>query len=304
MIRFKLLISLVTILCVCALSVTSFAKAKPKSKCAVNGDYSFFFWDPDHDGLAGLGFFTIEMQAGTHCRSGAVLAGGVINCNVPGGGEFEDFIKDGSVSFQPNGMGTMEIDTIASAGFCNTGATSLELDLWSVLGEKALLLNSNGSMFVGSGTTPNAGYDLSFTGRADSCFGDQITGCYNVHFWTPAQAAVGGCNICVDGRGNVTGGNCSCNLNPHDGSEPVSQILHGGYTLGENCNSSVGYLWFETVGDNICGISNFLALDFAIAQKGKEIMGACDTAEFVLNNPSDPNTGFSLGCAFEGWLSP
>ena len=47
MARFKLLASLLVLIGVCTLAATSFAKAAPKPKCAFNGDYSFFFWDPD-----------------------------------------------------------------------------------------------------------------------------------------------------------------------------------------------------------------------------------------------------------------
>ena len=84
--------------------------------------------------------------------------------------------------------------------------------------------------------------------------------------------------------------------------ETLSEIEGGGYTLGEGCQSSTGYLWFVTSSDEICGYSSFLALDFAVAQQGKELMGACDTDEFILNNSSELNAGFFFNCAFEGWL--
>ena len=86
------------------------------------------------------------------------------------------------------------------------------------------------------------------------------------------------------------------------GFETLSEIESGGYTLGENCQSSTGYLWFATSSDEICDISSFLALDFAAAQQGKELIGACDTDEFILNNSSEFNAGYILPCAFEGFL--
>ncbi|HTY56297.1 MAG TPA: hypothetical protein VMB26_13900, partial [Candidatus Binataceae bacterium] len=83
--------------------------------------------------------------------------------------------------------------------------------------------------------------------------------------------------------------------------ETLSEIEGGGYTLGENCQSSTGYLWFSTSSDEICGVANYMALDFAVAEQGQEIIGACDTDEFILNNTSEINAGL-MGCAFEGWL--
>ena len=63
--------------------------------------------------------------------------------------------------------------------------------------------------------------------------------------------------------------------------ETLSEIEGGGDTLGENCQGSTGYLWISTSSDQICGTGSFLALDFAVAQQGKELIGACDNAEFI-----------------------
>ena len=100
---------------------------------------------------------------------------------------------------------------------------------------------------------------------------------------------MGDCTICVNGAGAVTGGTCRCNvqLRRIGGFETLSEIEGGGYTLGENCQSSTGYLWIVTSSDEICDISSFLALDFAVAQQGKELIGACDTDEWILNNSSE-----------------
>ena len=112
---------------------------------------------------------------------------------------------------------------------------------------------------------------------------------------------MGDCTICVNGAGGVTGGSCRCN---HHGlvTETLSAIVTGGYTLGQNCQSNTGYLWFTTSSDLICDEESSLALDFAVAQGGKELMGACDPGEFILNNTSLFNAGFFIPCAFEGWL--
>jgi hypothetical protein len=304
MARFKLLVSLVVLIGVCTLAATSFAKTAPKPKCGFNGDYSFFFWNPEGT-PAGVGFFTVQLDANTKCRSGVVLPGGILNCNFPEGGIFEDFIESGSVFLETDGEGTMEIETNSSSGICDTGRNALELDISVVLGGKTVLFNSNGVDYAASGTTPNAGYFETITGRADKCFAGQISGCYDVRFWAAdIFPAVGDCTVCVNGAGAVTGGTCRCNVLIEDEFrlETLSEIEGGGYTLGEGCQSSTGYLWFVTSSDEICDYGSFLALDFAVAQQGKELIGACDTDEFILNNSSEFNAGFYLNCAFEGFL--
>jgi hypothetical protein len=296
MARSKLLISLLLVIVgVCTLAATSFAKAP---KCGFNGDYSFYFWDPSTN-VAGVGYFSVAVSSASKCRSGVVIPGGIINCNFEEGEIFEDFIESGSVFLETDGEGTMEIETNSSSGICGTGKQALELDISVVLGGKTVLFNSNGVELVRSGTTPNAGYDYTITGRADKCFPGQISGCYDMRFWDPSDSKVGDCTICVNGAGGVTGGGCRCN---NDGSEYLSQIVTGGYTLGQNCQSSTGYMWFATASDEICGIDSYLALNFTVAQQGKEIMGACDTKEYILNNTSKFNAGYDLACAFEGWL--
>jgi hypothetical protein len=295
MAKFKLLVSMLVVIGVCSLAATSFAKAK---KCAFNGDYSFFFWDPSYN-LSGVGYFSVALKPATKCRSGVVLPGGILNCNFGFGDEFEDFIEDGFVFLETDGEGTMEIETNSSGGICGTGLQAIELDISVVLGGKTVLFNSNGVELVQSGTTPNAGYDVTLTGRADKCFAGQISGCYDFRFFTSAEANVGDCTVCVNGAGAVTGGSCRCNSYS---SEYLSEIVTGGYTLGENCQSSTGYLWFTTSSDEICGTASSVAVDFAVAAGGKEIIGACDTAEFILNNTSLLNAGYYTACAFEGWL--
>ncbi|HTY56842.1 MAG TPA: hypothetical protein VMB26_16675, partial [Candidatus Binataceae bacterium] len=58
-------------------------------KCNLKGDYSFFFWDPDQDvDMTGVGYVT------TDCK-GDVVPGGIINCNLGGGVEYESFIEGG-----------------------------------------------------------------------------------------------------------------------------------------------------------------------------------------------------------------
>jgi len=296
--RSKVFLSLVAVVALCAMASASWAKPAPLPKCGFNGDYSFFFWDPDTD-LSGVGYFSVKSDPKTKCRSGIVLPGGIINCNFPGGVIYEDFIEDGFVFLETDGEGTLEIETNSSRGVCGTHKDALELDISVTLGGKTVLFSSNAVQKVQSGTVPNAGYNYTITGRADRCFPGQISGCYDIRFWEPDAPVVGDCSICVNGAGAVTGGTCRCN---NEGTEYLSAIEGGSYTLGEDCQSSTGYLWFVTSSDEICGSQSFLALDFAVAQQGKEMMGACDTAQYILNNRSEPNTGFDINCAFEGWL--
>jgi len=69
----------------------------------------------------------------------------------------------------------------------------------------------------------------------------------------------------------VTGGSCRCH---GDHFETLSEIETGAYTLGEDCQSSTGYLWFTTSSDPICGDESSMALDLAVAQGGDEIAGS------------------------------
>jgi len=290
MARSRLLMALFVAVAFCAMAGTSFAAA-PKPKCAFTGYYSFYFWDPDTD-LAGVGYFEVNC-------AGAVLPGGIINCNFDAGDEYESFIEGGAVFLETDGEGTMLLETESSDGICDTGTNALELDISVVLGGKTVLFNSNGEPYASSGTTPQAGHTYTITGRADKCFPGQVTGCFDLRFWTPDSTDVGDCTVCVNGKGGVTGGECRCN---EDGFETLSEIETGGYTLGENCESSTGYLWFTTSSDEICDEESSLALDFAIADGGSEIIGACDPGEYILDNTSLDNAGYDFACAFEGYL--
>ncbi|HTY54286.1 MAG TPA: hypothetical protein VMB26_03745 [Candidatus Binataceae bacterium] len=333
--RFKSLLSLlIMVVAVCALGSPSFAKPAAK-KCDFNGNYSFFFWDPAFSFVGGVGYFSVQLDPATKCRSGMVLPGGILNCNIGFEGQtgiFEDFIEGGAVFLESDGEGTMLLETNSSEGICGIGADAIELDVSVVLGGKSVLFNSDGEEFASSGLVPQAGYVATLTGRADRCFAGQISGCYDVRFWSgvsrlvdgpinsaitpdaePNFGSVGDCTICVNGAGAVTGGTCRCSGNtlptdfnqtiPLNGfeTETLSEIEGGGYTLGENCQSSTGYLWFVTSSDEICNVASYMAFDFAVAQQGQEIMGACDTAPNILNNTSEDNAGV-IGCAFEGWL--
>jgi len=289
MARSRLVVSFLAIVILCAMAGTSFA-ATPKAKCAFNGPYSFFFWDPDTE-LSGVGYFTVNC-------AGYVLPGGIINCNVDDD-EYEAFIESGGVFLESDGEGTMLIETESSDGICGEH-NALELDISVVQGGKTVLFNSNGETDADSGLIPQTGHTYPFTGRADKCFGGQITGCYNIRFWTPDDSYTGTCTICVNGAGGVTGGSCSCNA---DGDEYLSPIVTGGYTLGEDCESSTGYLWFTTDSNEICDEESSLALDFAVADGAKEIIGTCDPGEYILDNTSLSNAGYDIAsCAFEGYL--
>ena len=287
MARSRLLWSLIVVVAFCAMAGTSFAKAKD---CAFNGNYSFFFWEPA-EFLAGVGYVSVNC-------AGAVLPGGIINCNSEFGDESESFIEGGSVFLEKDGEGTMLVETEGSEGICDTGTNALELDISVVKGGKTVLFNSDGEQYAGSGLIPQAGYYYTLTGRADKCYAGQISGCYDARFWAPNDDVVADCTICVNGAGGVTSGSCSCNT---DGAEYLSEIETGGYTLGENCQSSTGYLWFTTSSDPICGDVSSAAIDFAVAQGGNEIIGACDPGEYILNNESLLNAGYDDACAFEGW---
>src|SRR5271170_3703530 len=106
MARLKSLTALIAVVCMFTLCASSGAKAAAE-KCAFNGNYSFFFWDPAFP-VAGVGFFSVQLNPSAKCRSGVVLPGGIINCNDLGD-EFEDFIESGSVFLETDGEGTMEI---------------------------------------------------------------------------------------------------------------------------------------------------------------------------------------------------
>ena len=293
MARSKLLWSLIVVVAFCAIAGTSFATSKPK--CAFTGAYSFFFWDPDED-LSGVGYFSVNC-------AGAVLPGGIINCNNDDA-EYENFIEGGGVFLEKDGEGTMLIETEGSDGICGY-YNALELDISVVLGGKRVLFNSDGEEYADSGLVPQTGYKVPFTGRADKCFGGQITGCYDIRFWEPdfVLGEIGDCTICVNGAGGVTGGTCRCNYTVSPGNaETLSEIETGGYTLGEDCESSTGYLWFTTSSDLICGAESSLALDFAVADGGNEIIGTCDPSEYILDNTSLYNAGYDIpACAFEGY---
>jgi hypothetical protein len=267
----------------CALTVPAFAKPARTPKCQFSGDYSFFFWSPDEQ-VAGVGFFSVQPTPGTNCRAGVVLPGGIINCNVDEVVS-EDFIENGFVFLETDGEGTMEIETNSSHGICGSGDNAIELDISVALSGRRVLFTSNAVAKVSSGTIPNAGYDFIIAGRAGKCFPGQLSGCYDIHFWEPTEPLAGDCTICLGG-GHVLSGSCSCN---GAFTEYLSQIETGGYTLGENCQSSTGFLSFTVSSDEVCGITSNIYLDFAAATGGQEILGSCDG----LN---------AFDCAFEGWL--
>ena len=119
MARFKLLISLLVLIGVCTLAATSFAKPAPTPKCGFNGDYSFFFWDPNLDICRRWLFLSIAQSQGR----GAVPAlyyRAESSIAIVDGIEFEDFIEDGLVFLETDGEGTMEIETNSSDGICGT----------------------------------------------------------------------------------------------------------------------------------------------------------------------------------------
>src|ERR1700683_1950897 len=97
----KSIAAMVALAIICATSAISFAKPAPQ-RCDFNGDYSFFFWDPDVP-LSGVGFFSVQLDPATKCRSGSVLPGGILNCNFEGGNIFEDFVEGGSVFLESDG---------------------------------------------------------------------------------------------------------------------------------------------------------------------------------------------------------
>jgi hypothetical protein len=299
MARSKLLLSLFVLVGICTLAVTSFAAPK---KCAFNGDYSFYFWVPN-EGISGVGYFGVKLNPKLKCRSGVVLPGGIIECNFSEGELYQDFIEEGAVFLEEDGEGTMEIETNSSNGICGTGKNALELDISVVKGGKSVLFNSNGVEKARSGMIPQAGYDYALTGRADKCFPGQISGCYDLRFWTPDEGAVGDCTVCVDGQGGVTGGQCRCNVNDGNGGfEYLSSIFGGAYTLGLGCQSATGFMWFTTTSDLICGVESSVAISFVVANGGTEILGACDPDQFILNNTSLFNAGFFAACSIEGYL--
>jgi len=286
MARFKLLVSLLVVIGVCTLATTGFAK----TKCEFNGDYSFFFQDTFFF-VDGVGYASVELDPKTQCRSGIVLPGGIIDCYVDGL-VFEDYIEGGSVFLEEDGEGTELIETESSDGICGTGTNALELDISVVSGGKKVLFNSNGARYASSGLIPQAGYYGQITGRAEKCFSGDISGSYDIRFWGTDEPLAGDCTIVVAG-GFVTGGTCSCNVGLRAearGFETLSEIVTGGYTLGEGCESSTGFLYFDVVSEDVCDLASTVYLDFVVAENGQELMGACYS----------PFEAFD--CAFEGWL--
>jgi hypothetical protein len=273
------------------LAGTSFAK-KAANPCPFNGNYSFFFWDPVYN-LSGVGYVSVLPTAGTSCRAGVVLPGGIINCNNDGD-EYEAYIEDGGVFLETDGEGTMEIETNSSDGICGTGDNAIELDISVTKGGKNIQFDSNGAIYASSGTIPQAGYDYHLTGRMAKCYAaDLVAGSYDIRFWGTGgfvdesdfyQGLVGDCTVVVNGAGLVTGGTCRCHANV----EYLSEIEGGTYTPGENCQSSTGYMTFVTSSDEVCGYNSTVVLDYTVAAGGTEILFGCD-----------PNNDFN--CSGEGF---
>jgi hypothetical protein len=264
------------------LAGTSFAK-KAADPCPFNGNYSFFFWDPVEN-LSGVGYVSVLPTAGTSCRAGVVLPGGILNCNNDGTA-YEDYIEDGNVFLETDGEGTMEIETNSSDGICGTGDNAIELDISVTKGGKTIEFNSDGEAYAASGTIAQAGNIYTLTGAMAKCYApDLVAGSYDVRFWEPDGAAVGDCTVVVSGTGYVTGGTCRCN---RAGGEYLSEIEGGTYTPGENCQSSTGFLTFFTSSDEVCGVTSTVYVDYAVAAGGTEVFGGCDPIN-------------EFNCVFEG----
>jgi len=294
--RTKLLLLLSAVTLFRTMTGTSFA-----DECSFKGAYSFHFYGGSAFPFTpnGVGFFTVISNS-DDCSSAIVSPGGIIYCNNVSGQEWLSTIEAGSVSLdEASGLGAMPIKT-SGDGVCGTSDGAIELDISVVQGGKMVLFNSDGEKLVASATIRNAGHDiLPITGEADKCFAGQVAGCYDFRFWGTFLPGDGDCTICLNGSNLVSAGTCTCNF---EDTEYLSEIESGGYSLADNCQSGPGYLWFTTSGDKICGQQRSLALDFAVAQQGNEIMGACDTARYILDNKSVANTGFLFNCAFDGYL--
>ncbi len=285
MARSKLFMSLLAVIGVCMLAGTSFAK-KAASPCPFSGNYSFFFWDPVEN-LSGVGYVSVLPTAGTSCRAGVVLPGGIINCNYDGG-VYENYIEGGSVFLETDGSGTMLIETNGTDTICDSGENAIELDISVTKGGKTIEFNSDGEEYAASGTTAQAGYDYTLTGKMAKCYApDLVAGSYDLRFWEPDDTIVGDCSVTVSGTGYVTGGTCRCN---NDGSESLSEIEGGTYTPGENCESSTGYMTFVTSSDEICGDTATMILDYAVAAGGTEVLFGCDPG----NDFNCSGEGFSM----------
>jgi len=260
------------------------------------GSYAFYFWDPDF-GLAGSGVFSAQPTAhlpGGPCTSD--VTGGVISCNADGN-EYLSEIEDGEVSLF-GGEGTMYFIT-TSDEICGL-EPSIEFDVALVSGGNTVLLNTNGSQYVlGDEEEPNAGYDTFLRGRAYNASQSEIlVGCYNLSFWAADGATVGNCSLCFGpppgSSGAVTSADCQCNS---DETEFSSAIASGEYFLESD---GAGILYVETSGGDICGFTPYLEFDINLANGGATIVGNCDGVENIING-TEPNTGYDLPCAFEGY---
>ena len=98
--------------------------------------------------------------AGTSCRAGVVLPGGIINCNN-NGDEYEAYIEDGGVFLETDGEGTMEIETNSSDGICDTGYNAIELDISVTKGGKTIQFDSDGEIYASERHNPASRLRLS-----------------------------------------------------------------------------------------------------------------------------------------------
>src|SRR5580704_1926801 len=103
MTKLKSLLTVVALTTILGMSATSTKAALKPKKCGFNGDYSFLFWGPNGIPVDGVGYFSVQLNPKSSCRSGVVLPGGIIDCYTGEGEEFEDFIEDGSVFVETDG---------------------------------------------------------------------------------------------------------------------------------------------------------------------------------------------------------
>lgn len=286
MVKFKpLLLSLLLVVGFCIVAAPSFAKAKAKT-CNFSGNYSFNFWDA-YDDVAGSGYVSVSCSG--------YVTGGEIFCNAEEEAS-ECIIQDGTVSLHPDGTGLMIIE--CDSDIC--GDTQVvELDISVVDKGASVVFNTNGTEYVNSGLLANSGYGEYITGRGDRTSTNTITGTYGFNFWESDDYYVGSGVISLtttNGLGVVLNGFIRCNT---DDAEYEEQITTGGFT---QFGDGTGYLWFETVDEDICDWHGGMAWDFAEAKSGNELLFNCDGDPEIQGNRSLPNTGNDIACAGQALL--
>ncbi len=272
MVRIKLIFSLLVITAFCAVAVPSFAKAAPAQ---VRGTYGFSAWTPE-------GYETDEYtqnMTGTMTVTGgwAGSAFGTISCND---GDFGEELTDYVATYfinPGNHQGAIFMAGLTFADeFCGE---DYYLDLDAQVTQGGALIKFN---FMADGYT---GEYVNATGEMKKIFVGTPSGAYGLRLWgqngdDESVVGTGWITLATDSSGNVEllNGEVQCNV---DGDEYTSNLL-----LCTSCvtlnGDGTGVLFTTSVGgDDICGFSKSLGIDFVMLTKGSEIDFNADAIYFI-----------------------